>query len=580
MSSVNGNIVNSRYLQLNTSVQQSIVGNYSDVYYDVWLGQINAEIAGTIKPLQIKIDNVTVVNQNVSVNGSGWIQLYTGVKRVYHTASGSSPAMQIDVIATFGFLGIANLTVSTLESLPTIPRSTTPTNVLSDYDFGSTINLTLNRALSSYTHDIKYMIVNTEYTYTNIATSHSFVIPLIKMQSIPNATKFNCWVEVTTKNGALIVGDPVKVYFNSNVPLSIIPTCSINNPVISSGLSGYSGAIQGVSKATLSNTSAGIYSSSITSYKWEVGNTVYNTSTIDIDILEATTNIKLTVTDSRGRSNVATRTITAISYDPPKCSIKAIRCDVLGNPMNEGQYFKLFPIYSYTNINGLNNPSLRHEVLGTAYVNTSITSGNSGVLGNNDLLKTNRYVVQSTVTDKIGKTSTSTYTVEIAKVLMNWTGDGEGIAINKFYETFSTPDALQIGGNARVYGSLYTDKIYINGTELLMPIVDSGTSTNGYWIKYHDGTMIVNQKVTASLNSTAWGNAFYSSVALGNFSTPFISDTIYPQVTVKQSGGNISGFSLAGTQNKSSAGVVYVFSPASFTALSVEVFVTTVGRWK
>ena len=101
-------------------------------------------------------------------------------------------------------------------------------------------------------------------------------------------------------------------------------------------------------------------------------------------------------------------------------------------------------------------------------------------------------------------------------------------------------------------------------------VVESGSNTNGDYIKYSDGTMICTKKVTGQAKITAtWGNLYDTGdnpLDLGNWAIPFID---VPTTSVNFTGGNgqwVEGFSK--TPTKESAGKITIASATSKTTNS------------
>lgn len=111
-----------------------------------------------------------------------------------------------------------------------------------------------------------------------------------------------------------------------------------------------------------------------------------------------------------------------------------------------------------------------------------------------------------------------------------------------------------------------------------VPIVESGNNTNGNYIKYYDGTMICYKSVTASVAmTTAWGNLYEGSIALGNWPEDFIATPNVQVTNGSGAGAMIESFTPAPT--KTSAGTLYLARAGSRTA-DVTINVLAIGKWK
>ncbi len=137
--------------------------------------------------------------------------------------------------------------------------------------------------------------------------------------------------------------------------------------------------------------------------------------------------------------------------------------------------------------------------------------------------------------------------------------------------------------SANEYGNSQTapySQEYINNN---VGIVESGSNSNGSYIKYSDGTMICYKKVTGTTNiSSTWGNGYTSgadnSISLGNFPAEFISKPIV-NVTLERGSSNCW---LASNINVGtiSAGIVSLLRFTSATNVAYTLNVIAIGKWK
>lgn len=116
-------------------------------------------------------------------------------------------------------------------------------------------------------------------------------------------------------------------------------------------------------------------------------------------------------------------------------------------------------------------------------------------------------------------------------------------------------------------------------------IVDSGTNSNGSWIKYGNGIMICTKRVKFSTTiENRWGNLFDSEkLSLGNFPQPFVSKPIMSATNCYASGEESRGamieaiFNVTGT----SAGVCWICRGQIETVAKQYIFdIMAIGRWK
>ena len=109
-------------------------------------------------------------------------------------------------------------------------------------------------------------------------------------------------------------------------------------------------------------------------------------------------------------------------------------------------------------------------------------------------------------------------------------------------------------------------------------IIDSGSNSNGNYIKYYDGTMICYKTLTREVAmTTAWGSLYEGSMQLGNWSQNFISTPNVQVTNIGTSGAMIECFDVAPTTT--SAGTVFLARAISYT-VDVTVNVVGIGKWK
>lgn len=111
-------------------------------------------------------------------------------------------------------------------------------------------------------------------------------------------------------------------------------------------------------------------------------------------------------------------------------------------------------------------------------------------------------------------------------------------------------------------------------------IIESGSNSNGNYIKFSDGTMICTKRLGVDVAvNTAWGNLYDSAtLSLGDYAKPFID---YPTITatvLSAAGGwieRIVNYSFT------SFGDTNIIRPLSETrTISFSINLTAIGKWK
>lgn len=119
----------------------------------------------------------------------------------------------------------------------------------------------------------------------------------------------------------------------------------------------------------------------------------------------------------------------------------------------------------------------------------------------------------------------------------------------------------------------YRGKLYYDGN----PIVDSGSNSNGIWIKWMDGTMICIKYINFGEQdiTQVWGSMYESQrLNLGNYAQPFISR---PKISIQCLDFSFTEF--AGDATATSFGTCFAVRPVS-SARNISFDCIAIGRWK
>lgn len=110
-------------------------------------------------------------------------------------------------------------------------------------------------------------------------------------------------------------------------------------------------------------------------------------------------------------------------------------------------------------------------------------------------------------------------------------------------------------------------------------IVESGSNSNGSWIKYSDGTMICYQSFTCNVNySTKYGSGYYAEITdeIKSFPVSFIET---PKVSIGLATNYGIGCALRDTNSEKCATNIFVYTFASRTD-TITLNIIAIGRWK
>lgn len=271
--------------------------------------------------------------------------LKSATKTITHNSSGN---------ASFSFSATADWTYSDYEygtisigtktiSLPTITRtSSISSNATSSTEFGDTINLTITRHDSSFTHDINYKMGNQSGSIaSDVSTSSSWEIPTSLIQYVTDSDKSNISITCVTKKGTTTIGSNT-ITITAKVPDSYVPTCSLALSVLNDV--NWNIYLKGFSKVVGTITASGNTGSTIKSYQTSGNGEILTTNPFTSGLLKNNDSetFVTTVTDSRGRTATDSKKISIVNYYLPTINkLKIQRCLQDGTLDEDGTYGKV-----------------------------------------------------------------------------------------------------------------------------------------------------------------------------------------------------------------------------------------------
>ncbi|WP_290077721.1 DUF859 family phage minor structural protein [Faecalibaculum rodentium] len=304
----------------------SLNGYYSFVYTatEVGFGDFNGTKHGTTASVSVPGGGSHTVNLShlhceVSHNADGtWNNNLCGWWRYNVPLGGQNHSPNIGWTA-FGGLG---------DTIPTIPRATTPTLSAGTVAMGSAVTINLPRASTVFTHVVTYRFGSASGTISsNATTSYSWTPPVTLAQQIKSSTSGVGTITVQTKNGSTVIGTKT-INITLTVPASVVPTISAHTAVEATAnlASKFGALVQSKSTLKVTTTAAGAQGSTITAYKTEVDGRSYTGSPCTTAALSrsGTVAVKTTVTDSRGRTASHTVNVTVVAYSPPQISVSNV----------------------------------------------------------------------------------------------------------------------------------------------------------------------------------------------------------------------------------------------------------------
>lgn len=451
---------------------QSVANNTSSVTAKVQLASTGSSY--TINSSASKSGSLTINGTKytftftAALSGNQTKTIYTKTVTVAHNADGTktcsfSATSGINVTLSDTYYG--NVTASGSGTFDTIARASTISSVTSSVAIDGTnaVTVAISRKASSFTHTVVFKFGSYSKTTTDVGTSTSYAIPTSWINAMPSATSGTASVTVTTYSGSTKIGSAVSASFKVTVPASVVPT--ISAVTISEAVSGlaakFGGYVQSKSKLSVSITAAGVYGSTIKSYKTTIHGTPYTTQSFTSGVLSksGTSTITITATDSRGRTASTTRSLTVIAYAAPKItSFQGFRCLANGTENYEGTYLKAAVNFSISPVNDKNTKTYTIEYkLQSASTWTALTSGsvyalNSSIVSASGLFGVdNSFDIRLSVTDYFG-TVRSTFEIPTAFTLIDFNASGRGIAFGKVSEV---TEGMEIDLPMSIYKYIY-----------------------------------------------------------------------------------------------------------------------------
>ena len=540
-----------------TTIQWSLVGSGDYTYGWVTCGNFKVTIDG--KQVYFSATRINVYSGTVVASGT-----YTFT----HDNSGNK-SFTARVEAGIYYVAV-NCSGSGSWSLPSISRAATITkapnfndeqNPTINYSNPAGNNVTSLQACISLTgsaSDVAYRDISktgTSYTF-NLTEAERNVL----RQATTGKTRTVYFYIKTVINGTTLYNS-YGVTFSITNANPVIGTLSYkDNKSSTVAITGNNQKIiqnQSLLQLTISGVSAQKYASInkveylINSYSVDI--TSSYGSPINIGTINYSSNFNLIVrvTDSRGYVSTKTITIQMLAWKLPYATIQMARrsnfyaeTDILVNAQ-------------YSSVDNKNSVTIKYQYKKsneTSYSGLVTIANNTQVTATLD--NAYDYDVRFIISDLFGST---TYNMVLAK----------GIPLMFFDRNLNS-----VGVNC--FPSKAND-IALNGSS----VVESGSNSNGNYVKFADGTMIcyLNIEVTDQALNNAYGANLYQGSRTWTYPVQFIDDNVSVSCGQFQWGTSASWGTVVNA-DKTSANLrgIDAFSRASGTATKIQA--TAIGRWK
>lgn len=504
-----------------TQGTQNIANNTTSVSWSLWIRKNSGSgySASDVKNWNVNIGGQTKSGtiKGYSFVGKTSITLGSGSFTIAHNADGTK---SISISGTFtdsGATGIGSGTASGSMTLTTIPRASS-FGTISGSTLGSGITININRASSSFTHELWYHFgtVTWQSIGSGVGTSVTFTPPISLATQIPNTTTGVMSITLRTKNGSTTIGSDVSKTFNVSVPTSLVPSAGTLS--LSQGNSNAAGTyVQGFSSVTASLSGyGGVQGSTISSVKITgAGHTINGASgTTPVLSNSGTVTFTATVTDSRGRSSTTTSSVTFLAYSPPQIVSASIqRTDASGTATWNGAYMK----YTYhVKVASLMVGGVQKNGVQTVYFDYGANYGNWGYVNHPTVIEASGSKTYGTITitssvparinayDKMGRYTTWTGQVSAGTVALD-IGDNN-VGVGKFWERGTIDSVGQIFQN--------------NGVEVASGYVGqlpAGDAKSGaYWRSLKPGLYMKVDSIAQTNQLSNWAHVWVHSSGEGS----------------------------------------------------------------
>lgn len=493
---------------------QSVENNTTSIGWKLELITGNGAVYKSNRKWTVTIDGKTQTGTvNVSIDANSTQTLASGTATVNHKDDGTktfsySFSQQFDLTLNSGkYMGTYSGSGS--DTLTTIARAsqpsciTWPEHTQNVGEFGDEISIHMNRKSSSFTHTVRYKFGSQSGTIaTGVETGTTWIIPMTLMNVIPNAIKGSGTIYVDTYKGNTKIGTK-SCGFTATVPASVKPTCTLAVSDPTGHLATYGNYVKGLSKFKVTITPTLAYKSGIKTYNTTANGSKYTAASFTTDVLKSsgTLTISTTVTDNRGRSGSATKSLAVLNYTQPAVTKLTVgRCDSDGTANEQGDHVQVTFNATVTALNNKNTAT--YKVRYKKSTDTDYTSVTLTDLQDNYTVTSSVYIfpadtgssydVEVTVADNHG-TATRSTSASTAFTLMHFGADGTSIGLMKVAEK---SNAIDIGGD------IYMNDNALYGSHGLFDNRDTN-ETPQYYMENHPCGVIWEFKRLTSIGFTS-----------------------------------------------------------------------------
>lgn len=425
------------------------------------------------------------------------------------SSSASSASYSAGSTYSYTFYSLSGVQTTTLYAVWSAKKSTIALHdgtTAATIDDTTTIDVT--RYNSSYTHTITYAFGSATGTIATKSSSTSITwnVPASLASQISNATRGTCTLTCTTYNGNTSLGTTtlnISLFVKQSVKRTI-GTVSVSEGYASmpSGISVY---VLGKSKLTFSipSVSTNAYGATVSSISTTVDGKTYSGSSFTTDTLASgssnrTISYSITMTDSRGRTDTKSGSVTAYGYHAPTPVITSVSRD--DNTPTIGIVNYTWSISSLNNQNSKNIKIKYKLTTDSTYTQaTSTTPSAYSGSGTNQINPTPSgldesypYNIQVSATDSF---STASYVLTLQSSGSRYIECDIATQTVRFPLNAAIVGNLTVGGNINSIGSRSTN-------EPTEASIASGSWTSGASVTLSAGTYVILFGAVFAQNST------------------------------------------------------------------------------
>jgi len=434
-----------------------------------------------------------------------------------------------------------NGTVTGSVDLTDIPRATTPNLNPASVEMGKSIAISLPRAVSAFTHTLYHDFQDGVWTQfaTGVGTEATLSVPASWASRITDAESGVGKIRCLTYSGDTLIGEKI-VTFTAAVPKSVIPTVSkITITEAVEGLASKFGAfIQNKSQLRVVSTASGASGSTIKNYSVEVLGVSYTGQDITTYVLtkSGTVDVKVTVTDSRGRIGSKTAQISVLEYFTPTILVfNAFRSDQNGNEKNSSKTLTCAYKFEVAPCGNKNSKNYKIEYRRTGTSTWTTISSGAIYSADTKLIKADvleleyPYEVRLTVSDYFTTNEPAVYIVKVGAEIIVWcpypTGKGMGVLgypTREAFQVFGESDfkkeifdrfGTQIGNGLSMHSGSGGNAIDPDSTLEELILTDVGTPIDGtmFYIRtvFHETKSITTDRAQTAIPYSSSGSMYH-----------------------------------------------------------------------